>query len=564
MPPDLARYSPREALVFVETDSLPNALRRLETLSFWKAIKPAIGVPGQFDDVLTSARVLAWLDVGPAEAKLLARARWGLIITGLTAEVAAPESPSSDPLNTTSTPAKAETPPGAALDVTPQLTVCLATGLSAEQTLRVGQERLPLIARKLFGCAPLPPEQADQTVQLMRFRHPERPETSLWAAARGDLLFLANDEAAIRACLEATDGRRATLADLPAFKRARQSIHPDQALLFAFVNPAGLEAALRLRQGNLGHNNVVSQDGKEQSLLASMLAGLSDGLGYSLDVQEGQVVDRYYLALHPSIVTELRPHVRPALGASAPQRFLPKQGSLISFGWSRPLTALDRVQTALAARSNAAVAFLSRELLDGLRERYGIRPREPLDDALGDQWLAIHPGDEAETETIWGISVRERARLLPTLDRYLRADGASITNVNVAGSDVPLAASTHRDGRAACFLDNWLLLGNRPTLERFLAQPPQPPVAFPPVADAFLYRHTCPQEDLSQATLALIKLTRAGEATPLRLTEPAIRQAIEQQPVATGYFRLGDDGCLGEMRSPIGNLAYLTSFISNL
>ncbi|QUV87122.1 hypothetical protein J8C07_07955 [Chloracidobacterium sp. S] len=88
--PDLARYSPREALVFIEAGSLPDGLRRLEELSFWKDLKSAIGTPGQFEDVLHGGRLIEWFDIGPAEARLLARARWGLIVTGITAEVTPP------------------------------------------------------------------------------------------------------------------------------------------------------------------------------------------------------------------------------------------------------------------------------------------------------------------------------------------------------------------------------------------------------------------------------------------------------------------------------------------
>ncbi len=559
--------------MFIEAGSLPAGLRRLEDLSFWKDLKSAVGAPGQFEDVLRGGRLIEWFDIGPAEARLLARARWGLIVTGITAEVTPPPvaAPSNTPGSNPGKPAAAPSSEGATLDLTPQLTLCLATGLSAAELTSLARERLPLVARKLLGLDPQRSDHADAGGQVMMcFRSPARPEATLWAAMRGDVLFLANHEAALRACLDVADGRRPPLAGVPAFEAARQAVHGQPSWLFAFVNPSGLEVALRLRQGFPGAGGTVSANGQEQSLLTALLTGISNGLGYSLDVQEGQVVERYHLALHPNIIAALRPHLRPALDTPRVERFRLPTGGLTAVGLAQPLTALDQVQLALAARSPAPVAFLSRELVVGLRERYGIRPQEALDDFLGEQWLVIDPGRGAPTNLILGVPVRDRTRLLPTLDRYLRADGASITNLNLGTTGIPLAASTHRDGRAACFLDDWLFLGDRSTLEQALPRavdglPPQPArPTWHETPDAFLHCVNQPREDLERATLALITLTRAGEATPSRLDEPAIRRAIERQPPATGYLQLRDDGCFGEMRSPLGNLAYLTSLLASL
>ena len=569
--PNLARYSPREALVFIEAGSLPDGLRRFEDLSLWKDLKSAIGAPGQFEDVLHGGRLIEWFDIGPAEARLLARARWGLIVTGITAEVTPPPvaAPSNMPGSNPGKPAAPPSADGATLDVTPQLTLCLATGLSAAELTSLARERLPLVARKLLGPDLQPSEHADAGGQVLCFRSPARPEAALWVATRGDLLFLANHEAALRACLDVADGRRPPLAGVPAFEDARQTVQGQSSWLFAFINPSGLEAALRLRQGLPGAGGTISANGQEQSLLTALLTGLSNGLGYSLDVQAGQVVERYHLALHPNIVAALRPHLRPALATPHVERFLPPTGGLTAIGLAQPLTALDQVQLALAAHSPAPVAFLSRELVVGLRERYGIRPREALDDFLGEQWLVIDPGRRTPTALILGVPVRDRTRLLPTLDRYLRADGANITNLSLGTTGILLAASTHRDGRAACFLDDWLFLGERSVLEQTLPQamagaPPQPARStWHGTPDAFLRRVNQPREDLERATLALIALTRAGEATPSRLGERAIRRAIERQPPATGYLQLREDGCFGEMRSPLGNLAYLTSLFDS-
>ncbi len=559
-PYNLARYSPREALFFIEATSLPTGLRRLETLTFWKAISRAIGFPKQLDDLLTGARLLAWLNVGPAEARLLTRARWGLVVTGLSAEVVPPTAQPTSELK--SQPSD----DSVVLDVTPRFTLCLTSELPAEQTIAVARHFLPLVARRFLGGDTELTEVTYQGVLLLCFRHPDHPMTALWAAADGTALLLANDEAAVQSCLDAAAGRRAALADLSAFQQARRMVSGEQALLFAFANPAGLGAALRIGTNHAAGGGTVSSNGQAQSLMTSLLAELSDGLGYSLDVQDGQVLDRYYLALHPNVVTALRSHLTSPSLRSPVEQPVTMANSTTYIGLARPLAALDRLQAAVAARSNAAVALFTRELVAGVRERYGIRPREWLDDLLDDQWLLISVEAPPNGKTILGVRVRDRVRLLPTLERYLCADGARLLNPSPNYAGVPLVVSTHSDQRAACFLDNWLFLGNRPALESLLdgfqtaVLPPQSLPSLP--AGTFLYRRYRSQADLKTATLALIALTRAGDAVPAWVEEADVRQAIEQQPPATGYLRLEPEGCSGEMRSPIGNLAYLASFLA--
>jgi hypothetical protein len=565
--PELSSYTPREALLFVEAGSLPAGLHRLTALSFWKDIEAAIGAPAQLHDVLLVGRIVECLNLGPAEARLLARARWGLIVTDLTAEVTPPTVvAASSGAKQDQDEKPAALPSGAVLNLTPRLTLCVATGLSSQELTELAGKWLPLVARKLLGQESQCSELVDEAGQKRCFRHPARPEAALWAATRGELLFLANHEAALQACLDVADGRRSALAGSPAFEEARQFVDGQRSWLFAFINPSGLEVALRLTQGLPSPNDTVSTNDEQQSFLQALLTGISDGLGYSLDVYGGQVVERYYLTLRPSIATALREHLRPVSFSSDMERFFLPTGELTVVGLSQPLTALDRMQTALAARSSAAVAFLSRELVAGLRERYGLRPHETLDECLGEQWLVINPGGEAPA-LIFGVPVRNRAQLLPPLEHYLRADGANIIH-STLGKDILLAASTHHDKRAACFLDNWLFVGNRHTLEYLFTQtvPKWPSHALQPkqygAPEAFLQHIAHRRDDLERATLVLIALTRAGEPIPSRLKEPPIRHAIERQPLATGYLRLRGDGCFGETRSPLGSLAYLASLLS--
>ncbi len=589
---DMARYAPADVLLFAETGDLPDTAARLTDTVFWKELRPAVGFPDQLLYLGTGAGVVKQLDLGPDEARLLGRAQWAVVVTGVTTEGKPVVNPASPTAGSTPKPEKKDEPSanpakkrpdgkegpktdspkpnepegtiGVELSVTPRLAVIVKSNISAGAVERLAAARLPLLARKLFGAEPVRDDTNYQQVPILRFRAPGSSK-ALVAAVLGDILFVSNDEPTLQGCLDVAAARKPALADLPALAPARTAVKGNDAALFAFVSPAGIA---RLGQFGFGFlPESVMTNPAAQSLVETAVKGMTDGLAYSANVEDGRVADRYLFTLHPEAAASLRANAGTLPRPPRAIELLPGDGvaACSVTAIKRPFDALDRTQQAISARSNVAVAFLLREVSNALRAKYGLGPRESLDDALGEEIAHVTFSDKA---SVWMFQVRDRVRVLPVLDRYLRADAATIANETVSG--VELVVSSHRDGRAAGFLGDFLVVGPKPALQKLIQERGKGASGLMALFREKLTADNAPissfslksdREELEALSLAIVKLSHSGDATPARLNDPALRKVIDAQPPAVGKTELRNDGLYTETRSAAGNFALFAALV---
>lgn len=575
---DMTRYAPADALLFAELGDLPETTAKLTETLFWKGLRPAIGFPDQLLYLESGAGFARQFDLGPDEARLLGRAQWAVVVTGVTTEGKPVVNPA--PTSTTSTPksekkgepggpekpktGESEGTLGLELSVTPRLAVLIKSNISAGAVERLAAARLPLLAKKLFGAEPVREDTNYQQVPVLRFRAPGSSK-ALVAAIVGDLLVVGNDEPTLQACLDVIAARKPALADLPALASARTAVRGETATLFAFVSPAGIA---RLGQFGFGFlPESVMTNPSAQALVETAVKGMTDGLAYGASIEDGRVTDRYLFTLHPEAAAALRPH-------AATLRRPPRSLELVSgegvttclvTGVKGPFEALDKTQQAISARSNIAVSFLIREVANALRAKYGLGPRDTLDDALGEEIAHVTFSDRA---SVWLFEVKDRVRVLPVLDRYLRTGGATISNETLDG--VELVVSSHPDGRAAGFLGDFLMVGPKPVLQRLIRERGKAASGLMALFREKQGTDTAPvisfsikndREELELLTLAIAKISHSGDATPARLQDPAVRKVIDGQPPGIGKTELRDTGLYTETRSAAGNFALFAALI---
>lgn len=575
---DMTRYAPADALLFAELGDLPETSAKLTETLFWKELRPAIGFPDQLLYLGSGAGFARQFDLGPDEARLLGRAQWAVVVTGVTTEGKPVVNPA--PPSTTSTPkpekkdepARAEKPKsgesegtlGLELSVTPRLAFLIKSNISLGAAERLAAARLPLLAKKLFGAEAVREDANYQQVPILRFRSPGSSK-ALVAAVVGDLLVVGNDEPTLQSCLDVIAARKPALADVPALASARTAVKGDTATLFAFVSPAGIA---RLGQFGFGFlPESVMTNPSAQALVETAVKGMTDGLAYGASVEDGRVTDRYLFTLHPEAAASLRPHA-----GTLPRP--PRSVELISgdgvtacsvTGVKGPFEAIDKTQQAISARSNIAVAFLIKEVANALRAKYGLGPRDTLDGALGGEIAHVTYSDKA---SVWLFEVKDRVRVLPVLDRYLRTDSAAISNETLDG--VELVVSSHPDGRAAAFLGDFLVVGPKPVLQRLIRERGKAPSGLMALfrekqaadnAAIISFSMKNDREELESLALAIAKISHSGDATPARLKDPAVRKVIDGQPPATGKTELRDNGLYTETRSAAGNFALFAALI---
>ncbi len=576
---DMARYVPADAILFAEIGDVPDTVTRLTETDFWRGLRPAIGFPDQLLYLGTGAGVIGQLDLGPDEARLLGRAQWSVVVTGVATEgkpvvtppkPAAPVPPADGKKNAppnAKTGAKTEAEPegtlGVELSVKPRLAVVIKTNLSADRVTALVSARLPLLARKLLGTEAVREESNYQQIPVVRFRAPGGSK-ALVSAAVGDILIVGNDEPTLNACLDTIAGRRPALAAAPVLAPARAAVNADTAALFAFINPTGLAQLGQFGFGILPES--IASNPAAQTLVESAVKGMTDGLSYSASIENGRVCDRYHLSLHAEASAALRPHAGTLAHPPRALELVPGDGiaTCSVMAVQHPFEATEKVQQAISARSNIAVAFLMREVFNALRARYGLGPRDTLDDALGQEIAHV---TFANRDSVWMVEVRDRVRVLPVLDRYLRAENATISNESINGVD--LVVSSNPDGRAAGFLGDFLVVGPKDTVKAIILSRGKPVAGVISVlrekqgtdAAVFSISVKSDREELEALTLGIAKAAHAGDATPERLRDPKVRAFLDAQPPAVGKTELRPDGLYSETRSAAGNFALFAALI---
>src|SRR4029079_1057408 len=118
-------YPPRESLLFVEIDSLPDVARGLTRTDAWTSLSGPLGLSSQLDYSGPVAEVLGRLELGPDDAVALGRAQVALVVTG----VEAGAEPAGE---------------GATLVVRPRFALALKTHTRASTAKALADARLPM------------------------------------------------------------------------------------------------------------------------------------------------------------------------------------------------------------------------------------------------------------------------------------------------------------------------------------------------------------------------------------------------------------------------------------
>src|SRR5207237_354121 len=79
---DLAMFAPSDCLAFVEADNAPELLAGLEESQGWRTLAGPIGARSNPLANRWLVRVARWFGIGNADAILLARSQFGIVITG--------------------------------------------------------------------------------------------------------------------------------------------------------------------------------------------------------------------------------------------------------------------------------------------------------------------------------------------------------------------------------------------------------------------------------------------------------------------------------------------------
>ncbi|HSE98640.1 MAG TPA: hypothetical protein VLD57_10285, partial [Blastocatellia bacterium] len=271
----------------------------------------------------------------------------------------------------------------------------------------------------------------------------------------------------------------------------------------------------------------------------------------------------------------LRPQVAGALSKSmkpAPTAFfemldlVPRQvEDFTALSVERAGETPERVLKQLAPHLDLVAGVALREFVIDFRKQFGLEPEESLGDALGNDLLLIR-FDQSQPAVLMARA-GDREKLSKVVARYLARDGSQVSPRQ--HGDVEISVSSHEDGRAAAFIDDFLVLGTPDQITAMidargggeaLAKDPRVSraLAARPLAASVVTYQPEPTP-AAEMMLAVSRLTRVSDGSRELLDQPGVRRAMERVPPAFSFTEFRDYGIYTETRSAVGSFSLIGS-----
>ncbi|MDX2031407.1 MAG: hypothetical protein SF339_12100 [Blastocatellia bacterium] len=530
---EIATYVPESALGYLEVNDWPRVVELLTSTNGWRAQAPLYKIP----ESLKYAGKAGWLArlSGGGEAAILARSQFALAVTGL--EVRGEE-------------------------VKPHFAVIVETHSDPAAVKAAAERRLTELAQGAFGQAVR--ETGEYAgVPFVTWRAAGAEKRIVTSQIEGELI-LANDDGAMRACIDARLGRAPAIANNFHLKNSRAIVERDGSV-FGFVTADGMTRLLRfgaflISGGAIGKAALAGAVGEVFTEFSTRTA---DGMAYAASFENGEVVDRYALLFKPELVDSLRTAIKPNAKPLRAFGLLPEQAQNVTvISVENPMKTLEGIETAVSSRVGAAQSFLLHQFVLSAREAFfGIQQGSKADEAIGDEIVsfdlppsggprfAASPDPSQESNRLWLVAARDSALLLAIVEKAMIAGGAVLAREKHNGVEIIHSSDEVRGG--AAFIGDFVVLGRRDLLVRLLdlqaegrrlsAPPPAPP--------AFLLSLDPAAED-SFRMLATIAGWTGAPSPSVIPRDPAF---------AISRTSLQERGVFTESRSPFGNFPFFIS-----
>ncbi len=548
----MEKYIPGSALAFIEVANLTDVVDGITGTNAWSELAPLLGLSSQLRQIGAGLDLIGRTGLGPEEAVVAGRAQYAFALTGIETETG-------------------ETDETTYLHFRLRFALVVETHSAPESAARLVRARALILAQRIYGEATRQETENYLGTELLIFRGPQ-PERQMVAAAAGSVVLISNHTEAIKSCLDAINHRTATLAENATLQKHRPQVSGDQSPLFAFVTQAGIETLSRVGPAIVASR--LTNDPDSISATANLFGHLSKqaaaGFLYSSEFDAGGVMEKYLTVLQPDVAGALVEPMKPAPSASSESlKLVPmaiEDFTLLSV--PEPADLPERVLKQLSPRVDIVAGVALREFVLNFQKQLGLAPSDPANKAVGDEVTLIRFVEGGPMAML--VRVKDRAGILPAVEQYLKQEGATISLAQHNATEIIL--SSNEDGRAAAFIDNYLVLATRDQIvkiadaessgkaiaddERFTQVFRERPAA----ASIISYRPEV--KEVGEMMLALSRLTRASDGSRELLEQDRFRAALNRVHPSVSFTEFRDYGIYTETRSAIGNYSLIASFIA--
>jgi hypothetical protein len=521
---DLATFAPSDCLAFVEADNASELLAGLEESQGWRTLAGPIGARSNALANRWLVRVARWFGIGNADAILLARSQFGIVITGAEA---------------------AET--GPTLTIRPLATLIIETHSSPRRVRPALEGHFEEFARRIYGQPQFTRKQIDGA------------EITEWSSSDGvrhivmgfldSAVIIGNDETSVLSCMETKRGKRAALAGDKFFGDFRGTVNIPDSSLFGFVSRSGVKSILQA----YALYKAASSDAVNASRLLSDTAGnLVNGLGCRSQFVEGMVEDRCFLALTEGVADKLRPTMvaqdRLEIGALP---FVPQDAYSVSIYHLRDVDGFwNDLNAVVSSHTDVIGALAARPLLRSLLKPYGIDDPDGFVHAIGARIETVRLEENSPSVLVTEALDRQSLRKLAA-----RRLGPEPRAETVGELELLLSNS---DNWGASFAENHLLIGPAESVRRCLQVQSQSITSIEGfrrserLVDVSLPLTAITFKSDRQTAISFVELFSEHERPSFSTNANAVDQAARSLPYAVNVTMLKDNGFEWTSRSTFG------------
>jgi hypothetical protein len=530
---DMAAYAPVDCLAFLEVNDLTEVAQGIGGTQAWKALAGPVGARSSLLPNRWFIRLARWTGIGSTDAILFARSQVAIVFTGAEASQAGPT-----------------------FTIRPLATLVIETHTTQRRMRATLDQRIEEFARSVYG-QPLAARKQIDGVDLGEWSSPDGTR-HIVAAFAGTVAIIGNDEASVLHCLEARNGRRASLAGEKQLDDLRKKVDASNATVFGFISKPGVKSLLQAfalyRAGSSSDAVAVSQ------IFADTLGNLVDGLGWSSRFVDGMVEDRSSITLSQGVADKLRgsfvPEDKPpALGDVS---FVPPNAHSVSLYRFQDVEGVWRdLNAIIASHADLVGAIAARPMLRSLLKPYGIDDADTFVRTVGTRMQTVRLDETSPSVLITESLDRQGLRKLAQ-----QRLGAKPKTENVGDFELMLSAS---DNWAASFADNHFLIGPAEAVRRCL----QAKAQSQSLTSTEAFRISQRLVDVSlpitaltfasdqQAAISFVELFSEHERSAFSTNARAIDEASRSLPYAVSVVILKDDGLEWTSRSAFGRVGSL-------
>lgn len=385
---DMSVNAPASALIYLESNSLMGVADGIAATESWKLVKPLRSESNWSWPSGRTRQLVAFTGLAPTASVILARAQIAMVMLDLGAREE-----------------------GDTMTLKPEAALLVETHTSKRRIKGTVEQALQSFAERFYARPSFKRVVVDND------------EFLVWTAAESDrqivaviddsLVIVANSDRAVKACLEARRGLRASLHSEPELQQMRNNLRADTALTFGFVPSShAAELVALITPVALGRTPGGAQiDG----LVARSAAKILSSAGWTAKLIDGAIEDHYLFTLKPSFLSRLQPVFKDSASSTPAITFVPNASdSLTMYRFKQPEQTWRELQTSLSSHLDTLSAVLLTSILKSGLTPYGVDDPEQFLQLVGPEIATIR--FDTESGSVLVAKVRDE----PALKELLR------------------------------------------------------------------------------------------------------------------------------------------------